>query len=243
MLQGWPRSGAFGWTPPAYTAASALTTLTARVAARTVARRRPAARGTNGAPARKPRPAAVSFRHVRRQGRASGAEPRAVRGNKFHRMKQQPYRPSTATGTRCAPGASRRGASRSSPRASPASWRRRSCSSGSSGHYQYRLAGTRLCELFGSELRGNNFLDGWSERGPPRARAAAGDGLRAGRGRPSRHRGRHRRPPSHRAGGDAAAAPARRQQDRAHDRRHERHLGAALARQRAPPAAACCATS
>ena len=29
--------------------------------------------------------------------------------------------------------------------------------------YQYRLAGTRLCELFGSELRGKNFLDGWSE--------------------------------------------------------------------------------
>lgn len=29
--------------------------------------------------------------------------------------------------------------------------------------YQYRLAGTRLCEMFGSELRGKNFLDGWSE--------------------------------------------------------------------------------
>ena len=29
--------------------------------------------------------------------------------------------------------------------------------------YQYRLAGTRLCELFGSELRGRNFLDGWSD--------------------------------------------------------------------------------
>src|SRR5690349_14918405 len=29
-------------------------------------------------------------------------------------------------------------------------------------NYQYRLAGTRLCELFGSELRGANFLDGWS---------------------------------------------------------------------------------
>jgi hypothetical protein len=33
--------------------------------------------------------------------------------------------------------------------------------------YQYRLAGTRLCEMFGSELRGQNFLDGWSE--PDRA--------------------------------------------------------------------------
>jgi hypothetical protein len=28
--------------------------------------------------------------------------------------------------------------------------------------YRYRLAGTRLCELFGSELRGHDFLDGWS---------------------------------------------------------------------------------
>jgi hypothetical protein len=28
--------------------------------------------------------------------------------------------------------------------------------------YQFRLAGTRLCELFGSELRGRNFLDDWS---------------------------------------------------------------------------------
>ena len=31
------------------------------------------------------------------------------------------------------------------------------------GTYQFRLAGTRLCELFGSELRGKNFLDGWSD--------------------------------------------------------------------------------
>lgn len=29
--------------------------------------------------------------------------------------------------------------------------------------YRFRLAGTRLCELFGSELRGRNFLDDWSE--------------------------------------------------------------------------------
>jgi hypothetical protein len=29
--------------------------------------------------------------------------------------------------------------------------------------YAYRLAGTRLCELFGSELRGSNFLTGWQE--------------------------------------------------------------------------------
>ena len=33
-----------------------------------------------------------------------------------------------------------------------------------SGTYQYRLAGTRLCEVFGSELRGKSFLDGWSEQ-------------------------------------------------------------------------------
>ena len=29
--------------------------------------------------------------------------------------------------------------------------------------YRYRLAGTRLCEIFGTELRGTNLLDGWSE--------------------------------------------------------------------------------
>src|SRR5262245_43279796 len=28
--------------------------------------------------------------------------------------------------------------------------------------YSYRLAGTRLCEIFGLELRGTNMLDGWS---------------------------------------------------------------------------------
>jgi hypothetical protein len=32
------------------------------------------------------------------------------------------------------------------------------------GTYQYRLAGTRLCAMFGSELRGKNLLDGWSEQ-------------------------------------------------------------------------------
>jgi hypothetical protein len=31
------------------------------------------------------------------------------------------------------------------------------------GTYQFRLAGTRLCELFGMELRGKNFLDGWDK--------------------------------------------------------------------------------
>ena len=29
------------------------------------------------------------------------------------------------------------------------------------GNYCYRLAGTRLCDLFGAELRGRNFLDFW----------------------------------------------------------------------------------
>jgi len=33
-----------------------------------------------------------------------------------------------------------------------------------SSTYPYRLAGTRLCEIFGAELRGKNFLDGWSEQ-------------------------------------------------------------------------------
>jgi hypothetical protein len=28
--------------------------------------------------------------------------------------------------------------------------------------YRFRLAGTHVCEIFGSELRGANFLDGWS---------------------------------------------------------------------------------
>jgi hypothetical protein len=28
--------------------------------------------------------------------------------------------------------------------------------------YRFRLAGTRVCELFGYELRGSNFLHGWS---------------------------------------------------------------------------------
>jgi hypothetical protein len=36
-----------------------------------------------------------------------------------------------------------------------------------SGTYPYRLAGTRLCEIFGAELRGKNFLDGWSEQDRP----------------------------------------------------------------------------
>jgi hypothetical protein len=29
--------------------------------------------------------------------------------------------------------------------------------------FRYRLAGTRMCEIFGIELRGTNFLDGWLE--------------------------------------------------------------------------------
>jgi hypothetical protein len=30
--------------------------------------------------------------------------------------------------------------------------------------YRYRLAGTSVCEIFGAELRGTNFLDGWSSQ-------------------------------------------------------------------------------
>ncbi|MEO1205824.1 MAG: PAS domain-containing protein [Pseudomonadota bacterium] len=29
--------------------------------------------------------------------------------------------------------------------------------------YHYRLAGTRICEMFGQEFRGSAFLDGWTE--------------------------------------------------------------------------------
>ena len=29
--------------------------------------------------------------------------------------------------------------------------------------FVYRLAGTRMCEQFGCEFRGANFLDGWNE--------------------------------------------------------------------------------
>lgn len=29
--------------------------------------------------------------------------------------------------------------------------------------FRYRLAGTRICETFGQELRGSEFLDGWNE--------------------------------------------------------------------------------
>src|SRR5262245_45616689 len=41
------------------------------------------------------------------------------------------------------------------------------------GTYCYRLAGTRLCEMFGSELRGANLLDGW----PAADRTALGSNL------------------------------------------------------------------
>jgi hypothetical protein len=34
----------------------------------------------------------------------------------------------------------------------------------SSEVYTYRLAGTRICEHFGTELRGTDFLDGWPEQ-------------------------------------------------------------------------------
>ncbi len=34
---------------------------------------------------------------------------------------------------------------------------------GDSETYSYRLAGTKLCEQFGTEFRGSNFLEGWSE--------------------------------------------------------------------------------
>ncbi|HEX5998669.1 MAG TPA: PAS domain-containing protein [Hyphomicrobiaceae bacterium] len=46
--------------------------------------------------------------------------------------------------------------------------------------YCYRLAGTRLCEIFGSELRGTNLLDGWTA--PDRATLAADLALTCERG-------------------------------------------------------------
>jgi hypothetical protein len=32
------------------------------------------------------------------------------------------------------------------------------------GTYRFRLAGTKLCETFGTELRGSNFLEGWDAK-------------------------------------------------------------------------------
>ena len=95
--------------------------------------------------------------------------------------------------------------------------------------YQFRLAGTRLCELFGYELRGTNFLDGWSDAGPPRARAAA-VGRSASRAPSALLTIEGGIDTAHRIELEAhpAAAPACRQPDQAHHRRHERHLGARI---------------
>ena len=147
--------------------------------------------GTNGAPAREPRAGRCLVSARAAAGKARRADPERSEATRFRHASKEPYRPSTATGTRCARGASRPSGWRSSPRGSPASCPRPSCSSGSMpAPTSIRLAGTRLCELFGSELRGRNFLDGWSEAGPPAcsARDLAHD-LRAGRGRrPQRRR-------------------------------------------------------
>ena len=101
------------------------------------------------------------------------------------------------------------------------------------GTYQFRLAGTRLCELFGSELRGKNFLDGWSEQdrrvlerhlATISEQGAAAlltiEGVIDTR---------------HRVELEANLLPLlHARQDHPHHRRHERHLGTPLARQRAP---------
>ncbi len=110
------------------------------------------------------------------------------------------------------------------------------------GTYQFRLAGTRLCELFGSELRGKNFLEGWSEQDRLVLERDLDDDQRAGGGRPSHPRRRHRRPAPRRDRCQLAAATPYRQQDHPHHRRHEPYVSALLARQRAPCAAGISST-
>ncbi len=58
--------------------------------------------------------------------------------------------------------------------------------------YRYRLAGTRLCEIFGSELRDTNLLDGWSASDRTLAGAQPDVDLRARRRHAVRGRGRYR---------------------------------------------------
>ena len=89
--------------------------------------------------------------------------------------------------------------------------------------YRYRLAGTRLCEMFGLELRGRNLLDGWSEADRRALARPLGLDLRAGRRRRSSNSraGATARGAS-RARGHPAAARACREQHQARDRRHER---------------------
>ena len=45
--------------------------------------------------------------------------------------------------------------------------------------YRFRLAGTRICEEFGQELRGTNFLDGWLAAGLVAFEAKSLDGSTA----------------------------------------------------------------
>ena len=157
---------------------------------------------------RKPRPAAVSFRHAPAAGKGFGGETRAVRGNRVSIGIMQPslqtlysYWNELRAG-RIAPQRLEIEPSRIAGILSETFMLERT----DAGTYQFRLAGTRLCELFGSELRGKNFLDGWSDAGPPRARAALGDHQRAGRGGPSHHRGRRRHPAPCRVRRQPAAA-------------------------------------
>lgn len=46
--------------------------------------------------------------------------------------------------------------------------------------YVYRLAGTRLCEQFGAEFRGTNFLDGWNDADRTRLAQHLGGDCRQG---------------------------------------------------------------
>jgi hypothetical protein len=121
--------------------------------------------GTDAAPTRKPRPAAVSFRHAAVSGRGFGAKP-GDRGNKVSIGVMHPslhtlysYWNELRAG-RIAPQRLEIEPSRIASILSETFMLEHT----DAGTYQFRLAGTRLCEIFGTELRGKNFLDGWSEQ-------------------------------------------------------------------------------
>ena len=142
--------------------------------------------GTDGAPSSSPRAGRlVSFRHGPAAGDQADSRERSE-ATGIRMQQNDPYRPSTATGTRCARGASRRSGWRSSRRASPASWPRPSCSSGSRpSTYQYpprRHAAVRAVRLGAAR---QELPRGWSEAGPPVLERQLAHDLRAGRRRPS----------------------------------------------------------
>ncbi len=72
--------------------------------------------------------------------------------------------------------------------------------------YAIRLAGTRVCEMFGVELRGTNFLDGWSPKDRTLAHAPALRARQTGRGRDHPYGSGTRGARIHAVRGAAAAA-------------------------------------